>query len=442
MHANLSFDQAPPISAPFRFFLTAPWFGALAGVVLTVTGADALGSRWTPVALALTHLMVVGFMLQAMCGAVLQFVPVAAGANIWRPLWVARAIHPLLALAALALAGGLLWQSPDWLSAAMVLFTLAIGVFVGVTTWGLWRTPAGGATLWALRIAVLALAVTVVLGVWLAEILARGGSAPLLEIAAVHLSWGLGGWAGVLLAGVSYAVVPMFQLTRPYPRWLAQGFAPATMALLTLTAWQRLSGATWGLDAATGGLLALAAAYAGVTLRLQYTRRRKTIDTTFRLFRVGMVSLLACVVLTGLQTFLPTTFADPRYAVATGVLAIAGTFVSVINGMMYKIMPFLNWLHLQRLGASLAEIPNMKNMISERAMLWQYRLHLLAVGLLLLALVAPPLTRAAGLCLTASFVWLAWNLTSAARRYRQFKMQIHPKIQPFTARTRASGADS
>jgi hypothetical protein len=37
-------------------------------------------------ALALTHLITVGFMLQVMLGAMIQILPVVAGANISRPL--------------------------------------------------------------------------------------------------------------------------------------------------------------------------------------------------------------------------------------------------------------------------------------------------------------------------------------------------------------------
>ena len=40
MPADLSFDQAPPIGVPFRFFLTAPWFGVAAGCLATLPGAD------------------------------------------------------------------------------------------------------------------------------------------------------------------------------------------------------------------------------------------------------------------------------------------------------------------------------------------------------------------------------------------------------------------
>jgi hypothetical protein len=63
-------------------------------------------------------------------------------------------------------------------------------------------------------------------GPLLAEALARGLALPLIELTNIHLAWGLGGWALMLLAGVSYHVVPMFQLTRPYPLWFTRGFGP------------------------------------------------------------------------------------------------------------------------------------------------------------------------------------------------------------------------
>ena len=79
MHAALSFEQAPPLTVPIRFFATAPWFGVAAGLLLLWQGPEALASRWSPATMALTHLMTAGLMLQGMCGALLQFVPVEAG---------------------------------------------------------------------------------------------------------------------------------------------------------------------------------------------------------------------------------------------------------------------------------------------------------------------------------------------------------------------------
>ena len=42
MQPTLSFEQAPPISVPYRFFLTAPLFGAVAGLILACSGRTTL----------------------------------------------------------------------------------------------------------------------------------------------------------------------------------------------------------------------------------------------------------------------------------------------------------------------------------------------------------------------------------------------------------------
>ena len=60
----LSYEQAPPLHLPLRFFLTAPLFGILAGVLLMGQGSTVLASRWTGAALAATHCLTAGFMLQ------------------------------------------------------------------------------------------------------------------------------------------------------------------------------------------------------------------------------------------------------------------------------------------------------------------------------------------------------------------------------------------
>jgi hypothetical protein len=424
MHANLSFDQAPPISVPYRFFLVAPWFGVLAGVLLSWVGVDAFASRWTPEALALTHLIALGFMLQAMCGALFQFIAVAVGANVWRPKLVANVVQPVLLVATLLLVAGLLLGRPEWLAMAAPLLLLAIGGFVVVVAVALWRTPATGMTLWAMRMAIGGLAITALLGVLLAEALAHGIPVPIVDLANVHLAWGLGGWGMMLLVGVSYQVVPMFQLTRPYPVWFARWFGPLLLVLLLAWSMRMLSGgAGWELSAGLPLLLILSA-YAGITLWLQYTRRRKVHDATSMYFRVAMLSILAFAALATLSLLRPETGADPRTAIWLGILAFAGVFVSGITGMIYKIVPFLNWLHLQRLGGPISAVPNMRKMISADAMTGQLRLHLLATGLLLLAVWEPGLTRLAGAVFAASCAWLGWNLVIALRRYQTFRDQI------------------
>jgi len=424
MHPNLSFEQAPPISVPYRFFLTAPWFGVLAGLLLAFVGGEAFASRWTMETLAATHLLVVGFMLQAMCGALLQFVPVAAGGNIWRPRLVANIVHPLLLVSALLLAGAFLMQQPALFIAAAHGFVLTLGFYGVLVSIALWRTPARGATIVALRIALAALFVTVALGATLATGLAQGIPWPLPVLTDVHAAWGLGGWALTLLAGVSYFVVPMFQLTPPYPGWLARGVPLLLLAVLLL--WSLLLLMLDGNGRAIVFLAGLGAggAFAAATLHLQHRRRRKVNDTTLLFFRTAMLSLLA-IVFSGLVFALfPALGDDPRAPVWLGMLALVGVFVSAIGGMLYKIVPFLNWLHLQRLCSLNTLPPTMNQMIPERAMRGQFHLHLAALALLLAAVWLPELARPGGLAFAAGCAWLGWNLATAVRAYQGFKNRI------------------
>jgi hypothetical protein len=424
MHPNLSFEQAPPIWVPYRFFLTAPLFGIAAGLLLAWTGPDALASRWTPAALALTHLMVAGFMLQAMCGALLQFIPVAAGGNIWRPQLVAGLIHPSLVVGAILLVSGFLSGPGIGFAIGAGLIATALTGYVAVTGLALIRAPVRGATIVTLRLAVVGLAATYVLGFALAEGLRGTWGMRLADVTHVHAAWGLGGWALLLVSGVSYYVVPMFQLTPPYPAWLGRILPWGMMAVLGLWSVWLLGGINgWPWFLVLAGLL-LAATFAFVTLRLQRQRRRRVPDVTLSFFRVGMGSLLAIAVTFVAVAPAPSLAAAPQTPLWIGILAVVGVFVSVINGMLYKIMPFLNWLHLQRLGGLTVLPPNMKDMIPDEAMHGQMRLHLAALAALLVAVLWPALAPVGGLLFAGSCGWLEWNLLRAARAYLSFRDRI------------------
>lgn len=432
MHPNLSFEQAPPISVPFRFFLTAPLFGILAGLLLIWLGPEALASRWSAGTLALTHLLSVGFLLQAMCGALLQFIPVISGGNIWRPRLVAGVLHPLLIVAALLLAGGFALSRPLWLLIAASLFGVGLGSFLLIVGLALWRSPAQGPSIRILRLALFGLAVTLILGVFLSSALGGFGhwqiDLPLPVLVNVHAAWGLGGWALMLMIGVSNQVVPMFQLTPPYPAWLMRWLPPALLLVLGLWTLQpmlipdavnnlpKLLSDLVGL----GGLL-LGALYAAVTLRLQFKRRRRLTDVNFAFWRAAMLALLALAVSWLTMLLVPALGEMPRALLWLGVLAFVGVFMPAINGMLYKIVPFLNWLHLQQMSGLKALPPNIKQMIPEARMRTQFLLHFSALVLLLATLIWPLLARPAGTVLAASCLWLEWNLIGAVRLYTNFK---------------------
>lgn len=430
MQPGLSFEQAPPISVPFRFFLTAPLFGMAAGLLLLWQGPAALASRWTSVALALTHLLAVGFMLQAMCGALLQMLPVAAGANIWQPKRVTHLTHAGLTFGTLMLVGGFLGEQALLFKVAVPFMTVSLGAFALIVLVALFRTPARGPTIIALRIAVFGLIVTISLGATLASAFGWQLALPLTEITHVHAAWGLGGWSLLLVAGVAYLVVPMFQLTPPYPLWLTRAYSVALFFLLA--GWS----ITWlplqrpqGLQAALACAAALLpVTFAAVTLRLQGRRRRKVTEPTLLFWRVAMACLIvaACGVI--LQQLSPGEEDYAGTPFLLGVLLMVGVFMPVISGMLYKIMPFLNWLHLQKIGKPGLVVPNIRQMIPESRMLMQFRLHMAALALLLAAVPLPLMVYPGGLALIASCVWLEWNLVVATRNFARFSRELEERL--------------
>lgn len=104
-----------------------------------------------------------------------------------------------------------------------------------------------------------------------------------------------------------------------------------------------------------------------------------------------------------------------------GVLAFPGALTSVVSGMMYKIVPFLCWLHTQNrvTQTGMGKAPHMGSFLPEAAMRWHWQMHLVALALLLLGLVWPPLLSFAGAALALSYALLGANMLRALRRFQQ-----------------------
>jgi hypothetical protein len=428
MQALLSFDRAPPFAAPLRFFLTGPLFLVAAALLLLLAGPDLFASRWSPALLAATHLVTVGFMLQVMLGALIQILPVVAGANLARPLALARWLHVALSLGALLLAGGFLGGQPELLGFAAGLLGLGVAVFLGAAIHALAGVPSTSPTIRGLKLALFGLAGAVGLGCLLALALARGWSVPLIALADLHAGWALGAWSGVLLAAMSYVVVPMFQLTKGYPAKPSWWFPVVLFGLLIL--WS----AAVAIDAPllirlAIGLAALAGiAFAVFTLRLLARRRRARADATTLSWQFGLVCTILALSMPLTAAVYPKVAELPGWSQAFGVLLLVGGFVSFIVGMLYKIVPFLAWLHLQNLGGGVTPAPNMNRLLPGGDMQRQIKLHLLAVMVLLAAAIWPEwFARPSGILLALASGWLLWNLTAAIRRYRRHAADLAGK---------------
>lgn len=421
--AGLSLEQAPPIELPLRLFLAAPLFLIAAGLLLAAQPEVLLTSRWTPAALAATHLIAVGFLGQVMCGALLQILPVLAGAPVPGVRVVGTLVPALLSAGAGLLAWGFLGGGGEVLLWGGLLSALGFLVFLGPAALALVRAPAVGLpdTVWALRLAGSALAVTVALGLVLVAALLGGvrlGDFP--AWVDTHLAWGLLGWVGLLVLGVAYQLVPMFHLTPEYPAALRRWLAPMVAGALLLGTVLTGSGAAEVAAVVfLAGALGLAV-FALVTLGLLLRRERARLDATLLHWVAAMLCLAGSA--------LAAAVGAPGLVI--GVLGLLGVGVGLTAGMLLKIVPFLGWFHLQHRQIALRRfdlrLPHMRAFLPETWARAQLSTHLIALAALLLALSEPRIGWIAGVLLGLSALTLEVVLVVAALRYRRFAGRLAP----------------
>lgn len=436
MQRALAFDRSPPLNVAFRFFLNVPLFLMLAALALGwvgLTGDSYI--RWNPIVLALAHFLTLGVLASAMLGAMMQILPVSTHIHVLQPRITAICVHIGLTLGTISLATGFILVQPLFHTVAIVLLSSAFVIFIVAVAGGLWRDRAqrsagSGEILVAVRLAMVALAVTIGLGLYMAGLRGNVWSAGFTQAGAwlhglpnLHVVWGLAGWVGLLVMGISYQVIPIFQATEIYPKRITDILAPLTFLLLAVVT---LSGAWYSTPspaipivqkAAASLLAAVFVAYSLTTAWLLWTRKRPKPEPTTWFWHAAMVSLLLAAILGMARVWTPGP-ALHKFEMLLGTLLVPGFAVSAVNGMLYKIVPFLLWHNAQRRAPmALPFIPKVRQFIAEEDALRQFQAHLCAVLLLTSASLFPVMLVPAALALAASAGLLAWNMGRALRLY-------------------------
>lgn len=415
---GLSYEQAPPFGTPLRLFLVAPLFLSLAALMAMFAPDAWLSSRWTPLSLAITHMLTLGYLGTIMVGALLQMLPVVVGSPVPAAGPIGWAALLGISGGTLLLASGFLLENPSLLMLAALALAAGLIPFLQGTLVSLIRARALPHVAWPMRQAWVALAVTFTLGLALASGLAGlWAMTDPLGLTGLHAAWGLGGWVLILVVGVAYQVVPMLQLTPPYAKGIISALTwsmPIALVVFTV-AWFLPAPPARGVEALALLVgMASAVAFALATLKLHSQRRRKQGDVTLDFWRLGMASLIGVALLSPAAIMEANPWREAAQQLM-GLLFLLGFAASVVNGMLYKIVPFLGWFHLQaQTQAGAGKIPNMKQFIGDDAARWHFRLHLAAVVLLLPTPWLPAQFALAGLALLAiSGLVLAMNLGKA-----------------------------
>ncbi len=429
--ASLSFSALPPISVPFRYFISAVIFLLLTALLILISGETIWLSRWQPILLAITHLFTLGFISMVMMGAIYQFLPVIGGVGIANVRNVATVSHCLHTIGTLALSWSFI--APSTFARVLAILTLGIGFgcYIFSVARVLVKKLSQGPAIIGIRLAMLSLIFVVVLGLLF---IGQNSLMPDVNISFVadknytdiHALLGGFGWAGGVILAVSLQIIPMFHVTPSFPTWLAKYMPSALVSSLLLLFLFKANSA--GGQVIIAFVLVTYATFNLTFLKLFKQRKRKIADVSIHFWQFAGSSFLALTCL----YFLPDDFYQQVFsgnkALLLSAIFIYYYLVSIIEAMLLKIVPFLSYTHLQNLCLAdfntMSYLPHMHDLLLKKHSRLLFKFHVLSCVLLILTIAAPRFYWLFSCAMLVEFSWLLFLIIRSLNLYRRCLIKI------------------
>lgn len=424
--AGLDFENIPPFSVPTRFFIVATIFGIVSALVIAVAGEDLWLSRWHPATLALTHSLVIGLISTTICGALLQLLPVLGGKSLPKVKLIAGVTLFGLSVGTLLLMTAFFFSEVSLFKPALLFLSLVFSGFLGIILWLIKQRSNDNVSINTMRLGFFAMLVVVIIACLMLADYFLGTQFNLAkQLTDNHAGWGLIGWVSLMIIGVSFQVLPMFHVAPAFPHWCTK-YLPVILFSLLVADLLLSSPITAVLIKITLAIYALTA------LRCLYLRKRKISDTSVTCWQIALTVLAA----SSLFSLIPDSYLLlTRLGLSPLTLAalfIFGWVISVIMAMLIKIVPFLAYLHLQRLCgyhvAAFSLLPNVHQLLSKSRMQWLLYCHCATMISLLCTLFLPQSYPLLALVMFVQFGYLLYLIFQITRSYGRIATEINAAI--------------
>ena len=372
---GLSLDQAPPINVPFRFFLSAPLFGVLLGSLFFFFPFSEISNQYSSVAIGAVHFFTLGMLSMIIFGAMQQMMPVLAGASIKKSNLFAWIVHTSLVLGTLGLSFSFILGIKMLLHLGVLFLTVSFLIFFLVSIRLLFKVEFLTSTVKAMRLFSIAGLITALLGIYLA--IAHMGSNIGIHhysIVNLHILFGLFGFASLLIMGVSFQIIPMFYVSPDLPK-IIQNKAPLTVFILLFISALFF---IFEIDFLVLKILfvAIFSVFSFYALKSLNNRRRPVFDVTLWYWKLSLIMLIVSMLLWLINPF------ESNFLLA--IIFSIGFLYSLLQGMVYKIIPFLAWFHLSSKGYF--QLPTIREFIKESNIKYQFYFHCFSLLLFVLSI--------------------------------------------------------
>jgi len=412
--AGLSTDQAPPISAPVRFFLTAPLFGVLAGIFMFFSDSAILMNRFSMDSIVITHAMTIGFLAFVMLGAMTQMLPVLAGAKMPHVEFITKYSYIFLLIGTFSMLFGLSFSSHTFEIIAFIGLGSGFSMILVATALSLKTVSNFTATVRAISTSMVFAFLIVFMGLYLLYgYIVDDITQNHLIIANVHSVWAIFGFGVILIIGVAFQVLPMFYVAPKFKRFCKKRVVWLISTGLFL--WLIFSAFFVKYELVAKIWIALFVWAFATTVWIKLSRRKRPIsDVTVWYWRAASIFLTL-----GSFLWIFDEFFKNEYIVMVAILIGGGFILSIMIGMMYKIIPFLVWFHLNGMGYM--TIPTMNEMINKNLSRLQFILFIGSLVGFIFAFYYGWILQVSAVSFILSMMILEYNMVEPMLTYRKIK---------------------
>lgn len=403
---GLSLTQAPPISVPFRFFLSAPIFGVLISLIFLVFPFDEVSNEYHNVSIGLIHLFTLGILTMIIFGAMQQMMPVLAGAVVSKPKLFANIVHSSLFIGTICMSFSFILDMKQLLYIGVLFLSLSFLSFFIVCIKLLFEVKFLTSTVKAMRLFSLSGLITFILGFYLAfsHIDSNIGENYLVFVN-THILFGLLGFAFLLIMGVSFQVIPMFYVALDFPKFVQHKVPIVLFITLFISFFSFYFEINFLFLKFIFVVMILSFAY--FALKSLNNRKRPVFDVTLWYWKFSLICLVISMIIWLFDIF------ESNYILA--ICFAFGFLYSLLQGMVYKIIPFLSWFHLNSKGYFL--IPTIREFIDEKWIKLHFSLHFFSIIFFLISYFEKEFIYIAAILFLVSNILFFINALGAIKKY-------------------------
>ncbi len=361
---SISKDFAPPLKMIQPFFMIGSIFYFFAMLfTLFINPQDDFHS------FAITgwvHWYMLGFVMMIIFGSMAQLVPVVVEVG-HVSVDVYYIIYPLLAIGTIAMAIGF-WFSPAVLPFGGLMVLTSMMIFLLETFFTLKKVTRISVTVKAIIASNVFLTIAIIIGFLMSLTIGAGVSVDIPRWLGAHVVLVLGGYVVMSILGMSMILLPMFGLShgfdeKPVNRAFNLMVAGVVSYLLS-------SVVNWNFL----GYLALVLMYVAVGFYVYQVyliykdRARKENDVYAKSMYAGYASLAISAILGIVSSF----SSDENIAKSAVWFLIVGFVGFLVNGHLFKIVPFLVWFERFSPLVGKKKVPMLKDMVPEKIADYQF----------------------------------------------------------------------